>query len=74
MKARGAKIISLVDEGNGEITQLSDETLKLPSGIPSLLTPIVYIIPLQLFAYYMSVRKGYNPDFPRNLAKSVTVQ
>lgn len=74
MKARGAKIISLVDEGNGEITQLSDETLKLPSGIPSLLTPIVYIIPLQLFAYYMSVRKGYDPDFPRNLAKSVTVQ
>jgi glucosamine--fructose-6-phosphate aminotransferase (isomerizing) len=73
MKARGAKIISLVDEGNGEITQLSDETLNLPSGIPSLLTPIVYVIPLQLFAYCMSVRKGYDPDFPRNLAKSVTV-
>jgi glucosamine--fructose-6-phosphate aminotransferase (isomerizing) len=74
MKARGATIISIVDEGNGEITQLSDEIVKLPLGIPSLLTPIVYVIPLQLFAYHMSVRKGYDPDFPRNLAKSVTVQ
>ncbi len=73
MKARGAHIISVVDEQDGEITSLSDEKIILPPGIPSLLTPIVYIIPLQLFAYYMSVRKGYDPDFPRNLAKSVTV-
>jgi glucosamine--fructose-6-phosphate aminotransferase (isomerizing) len=74
MKARGAQVIGIVDEQDGEITNLSDETIKLPSGIPSLLTPIVYILPLQLFAYYMAVRKGYDPDFPRNLAKSVTVQ
>ena len=73
MKARGAHIISVVDEQDGEITSLSEEKIILPPGIPSLLTPIVYIIPLQLFAYYMSVRKGYDPDFPRNLAKSVTV-
>jgi glucosamine--fructose-6-phosphate aminotransferase (isomerizing) len=73
MKARGARVISLVDEQDGEITSLSDETITLPPGIPSLLTPIIYIIPLQLFAYYMSVGKGYDPDFPRNLAKSVTV-
>lgn len=73
MKARGAHIISVVDEQDGEITSLSEEKIIIPPGIPSLLTPIVYIIPLQLFAYYMSVRKGYDPDFPRNLAKSVTV-
>lgn len=73
MKARGAQVIGVVGEQDSEISSLSDETIKLPSGIPSLLTPIVYILPLQLFAYDMAVRKGYDPDFPRNLAKSVTV-
>ncbi len=73
MKARGAQIISIVSEQDGEISGLSDETIKMPAGIPSILTPIVYVLPLQLFAYYMAVRKGYDPDFPRNLAKSVTV-
>jgi glucosamine--fructose-6-phosphate aminotransferase (isomerizing) len=73
MKARGAQVIGVVEEQDGDITSLSDEKIILPPGIPSLLTPIVYILPLQLFAYYMAVRKGYDPDFPRNLAKSVTV-
>lgn len=74
MKARGAKIISVVDEENGEIARLSDDVIRVPPGIPSILTPIVFVVPLQLFAYHMAVRKGYDPDFPRNLAKSVTVQ
>lgn len=74
MKARGARIVALVDEQDKDVVNLSDEIVKLPSGIPSVLSPIVYVIPLQLFAYYMSVKKGNNPDFPRNLAKSVTVQ
>ena len=73
MKARQAQIISIIEEADGEISSLSDEILSLPSGIPSMLTPIVYIVPMQLFAYHMAVRKGYDPDFPRNLAKSVTV-
>jgi glucosamine--fructose-6-phosphate aminotransferase (isomerizing) len=73
MKARGAKVIGVIDEEDGEISTLSDEKITLPPGIPSLLTPIVYILPLQLFAYYVAVGKGYDPDFPRNLAKSVTV-
>ncbi len=74
MKARGARIIALVDEQDKDVVNLSDEIVKLPSGIPSVLSPIMYVIPLQLFAYYVSVKKGNNPDFPRNLAKSVTVQ
>jgi len=73
MKARGAKVIGVIDEEDGEISTLSDEKITLPPGIPSPLTPIVYILPLQLFAYYVAVGKGYDPDFPRNLAKSVTV-
>jgi glucosamine--fructose-6-phosphate aminotransferase (isomerizing) len=73
MKARHAHVVSLVDEDDGQVASLSDETIHMPSGIPPPLTPIVFILPLQLLAYYMAVRKGYDPDFPRNLAKSVTV-
>ncbi|MGA8903397.1 MAG: glutamine--fructose-6-phosphate transaminase (isomerizing) [Candidatus Bathyarchaeia archaeon] len=73
MKARGAKVIGVIEEEDGEISTISDEKITLPPGIPSPLTPIVYILPLQLFAYYVAVGKGYDPDFPRNLAKSVTV-
>jgi glucosamine--fructose-6-phosphate aminotransferase (isomerizing) len=73
MKARGAHVVSLVEENDGQVANLSDETIQMPSGIPSPLTPIVFIVPLQLFAYCMAVTKGYDPDFPRNLAKSVTV-
>jgi len=73
MKARGAKIISIVDWEDEEIPKLSDEAIRLPPGIPAALSPIAYIVPLQFLAYYIAVRKGYDPDFPRNLAKSVTV-
>jgi glucosamine--fructose-6-phosphate aminotransferase (isomerizing) len=73
MKARHAYVMSLVEENDGQVASLSDETIPMPSGIPAPLSPIVFIVPLQLFAYYMAVRRGYDPDFPRNLAKSVTV-
>ena len=73
MKARGAQVISVVEEGDPEVSKLSDEVIMVPKGIPSILSPIVTVVPLQLLAYYMAVGKGYNPDFPRNLAKSVTV-
>ena len=51
----------------------ADEFIEMPSGVSSIFTPILYAVPLQLFAYYMSVEKGLNPDQPRSLAKSVTV-
>jgi glucosamine--fructose-6-phosphate aminotransferase (isomerizing) len=73
MKARRAQVLSLVEGDDGQVANLSDETIQMPSGIPPPLTPIVFIVPLQLFAYRMAVTKGYDPDFPRNLAKSVTV-
>lgn len=72
MKARGASVISLTQEGEREIEQLSDDVLLLPAT-PAPLTPITYTVPLQLFAYYMAVERGADPDRPRNLAKSVTV-
>ena len=73
MKARGAKIISVIEEGDYRIEQLSDVTFKIPHGSLDIFTPITYIIPLQLFAYFSAIRRGHDPDQPRNLAKSVTV-
>jgi len=74
MKARGANIISIIEEGDEQIRSISDDFIEMPAGIPSIMTPLVYIVPLQLLAYYVSVEKGYDPDHPRNLAKSVTVE
>jgi len=74
MKARGASIIAVVEEGDEEIEKLADDYVEVPKGIPEVLSPIPFVTPLQLLAYYMAVEKGYNPDTPRNLAKSVTVK
>ena len=74
MKARGASIIAVVEEGDEEIKNLVDDYVEVPKGIPEVLSPIPFVIPLQLLAYYMAVERGHNPDMPRNLAKSVTVK
>jgi glucosamine--fructose-6-phosphate aminotransferase (isomerizing) len=74
MKARGASIIAIVEEGDEEVKALSDDYVEVPKGIPEVLSPIPFAIPLQLLAYYMALEKGLNPDMPRNLAKSVTVK
>ena len=74
MKARGAAIIAVVEEDDEEIKSLADDYVEVPKGIPEVLSPIAFIVPLQLFAYYMAVDRGHNPDMPRNLAKSVTVK
>jgi glucosamine--fructose-6-phosphate aminotransferase (isomerizing) len=74
MKARGASIIAVIEEEDEEIKRLADDYVEVPKGIPEALSPISYVVPMQLLAYYMSVERGYNPDMPRNLAKSVTVK
>jgi len=74
MKARGASIIAVIEEGDEEIKQLADDYIEVPRGIPEVLSPITFVVPLQLLAYYMAVERGYSPDTPRNLAKSVTVK
>lgn len=74
MKARGARIISIIEEGDEEIRNLSDRVIEIGESLPSLVTPLVYIVPMQLLAYYLSILKGHDPDYPRNLAKSVTVE
>ena len=73
MKSRGARIISICEEGDEGIKRISDQVIEMPKGIPEVLSPLVYIIPMQLLAYKLAVMKGLDPDMPRNLAKSVTV-
>ncbi|NLF88044.1 glutamine--fructose-6-phosphate transaminase (isomerizing) [Candidatus Bathyarchaeota archaeon] len=74
MKARGAHIIAVVEEGDVDIKSLADDYIEVPKGIPSILSPIAYIVPLQLLAYFVALERSLNPDMPRNLAKSVTVK
>jgi len=73
MKARGARIISICEEGDKGIIDISDDYIEMPIGIPEALSPILYVVPLQLLAYHLATSKGLDPDKPRNLAKSVTV-
>ncbi|MCL2359340.1 glutamine--fructose-6-phosphate transaminase (isomerizing) [Candidatus Bathycorpusculum sp.] len=74
MKARGAHILAIIEEGDEDIKSLADDYIEVPKDIPAVLSPIPYAVPLQLLAYYTAVEKGYDPDMPRNLAKSVTVK
>ena len=73
MKARGASIISVIERGDTDLSTLSDHSFTIPKGVEPEFSILPYIVPLQLFSYYMATRKGYDPDKPRNLAKSVTV-
>ncbi len=69
-KNQRAQVIALATEGDSQVGELADHTIFIPQA-PELLGPILEIIPLQLFAYYMAVIKGLDVDKPRNLVKSV---
>jgi glucosamine--fructose-6-phosphate aminotransferase (isomerizing) len=71
--ARSGKVIAVATEGDEQISQLVDHVLYLPSA-PELLLPVLEVVPLQLLAYHIAVRRGCDVDQPRNLAKSVTVE
>ena len=69
MKARGAKIIGISSEDN----EVYDYWIEIPK-VENMLYPLIELVPLQLLAYYTAIRRKNNPDYPRNLAKSVTVK
>jgi glutamine---fructose-6-phosphate transaminase (isomerizing) len=73
IKARNGKIIAIATVGNKEIKKIADDVIYIPKTL-EMLTPILSVIPLHLFAYYMAVVLGHDVDKPRNLAKSVTVE
>ena len=76
-KARGGSVIALTTEGRNGISELLDPVqdylITVPDSHP-LLTPVLMVLPLQLLAYHIAVRRGCDVDQPRNLAKSVTVE
>ncbi|HMD41976.1 MAG TPA: glutamine--fructose-6-phosphate transaminase (isomerizing) [Candidatus Acidoferrum sp.] len=73
VKARDGIVISVVTAGDRLAKEASDHVIELPSA-PDLLSPMLEIVPLQLLAYHIAVRRGCDVDQPRNLAKSVTVE
>jgi glucosamine--fructose-6-phosphate aminotransferase (isomerizing) len=72
-KARDGKLIVICDEGDEEMKKLADDYIEVPWAIEPL-QPILSVIPTQLLAYYIALRRGCDVDQPRNLAKSVTVE
>ncbi|MBS7251395.1 MAG: isomerizing glutamine--fructose-6-phosphate transaminase [Candidatus Freyarchaeota archaeon] len=71
VKAHQAKIISVVQEDDSEVRALSDHSISILETTP-MFSPITYVVPLQLFAYFVAFRRGYNPDKPRYLVKAIT--
>jgi glucosamine--fructose-6-phosphate aminotransferase (isomerizing) len=73
VKAREGHVVAVVTEGDSEVRKVADDVIEIPHT-PDVLAPILEIVPLQLLAYHIAVRRGCDVDQPRNLAKSVTVE
>ena len=73
VKARKGNIIAVVTEGDNRPKEMVNDLFEIPKSRTAI-TPLLAIIPLQLFTYYIAVMRGCNIDQPRNLAKSVTVE
>ena len=73
VKARNARVIAVVSEGNPELDDKVDHVIRVPDTLP-FLRPVLTTVPLQLLAYHIAVLRGCDVDQPRNLAKSVTVE
>ena len=73
IRARGARTIVLAEDDDTGIEEFADTVIRLPR-VPTLLQPVLAVVPLQLFACELATRLGHDVDQPRNLAKSVTVE
>jgi len=73
VKSRRGPLVAVATEGDKEVTAIAEQVFHVPAA-PELLLPIVEVIPLQLFAYYVAVNKGYDVDHPRNLVKAVVTE
>lgn len=73
IKARKGKVICIASEGDTVIPEMADDTIFVPDA-DELVGPLLSVVPLQLLSYYVGLKKGYDVDKPRNLAKSVTVE
>lgn len=73
VKARDAIVLSVGAKGDEKIAENSRIVIEINEEVTDIIAPLVYAVPLQLLAYYVTLEKGYNPDQPRNLAKVITV-
>lgn len=73
VQSRNGRIFSVVTEGDKDVRRISEHVIEIPNTI-NCLVPLLSVIPMQMLAYHIAVRKGLNVDMPRNLAKSVTVE
>ena len=73
IRARGARIIAIAEQGDAAVLPFADEVIPIPLAAP-LFEPILAVVPLQIFAMELATAKGLDVDQPRNLAKSVTVE
>ena len=73
VQARSGKLIAIATEGDEKIIHLTDQVIEVPK-VSDLFSPIINVVPLQLFAYFVADLRGLDVDQPRNLAKSVTVE
>lgn len=73
IKARGGRAIAIATVGDKDIKRHSNDVIYVPKTL-EMLTPLLTVVPIQLFAYYVGILRGYDVDKPRNLAKSVTVE
>ena len=73
VQSRNGRIFAIVTEGDEEVKKISEQVIEVPNTINNLV-PLLSVIPMQMLAYHVAVKKGLNVDMPRNLAKSVTVE
>ena len=73
VRSRRGKLVTVATEGDQDVAAIADQVFYVPAA-PELLLPILEVIPLQLFAYYVAVKKGYDVDHPRNLVKAVVTE
>ena len=73
VKARKAIILSICAEGDMKAECKSRDIIAIDSEVDEMIAPLVYTVPLQLLAYYVTLEKGHDPDKPENLAKVITV-
>jgi len=73
VRSRRGQLVTVATEGDQEVGTIADHVFHVPAA-PELLLPILEVIPLQLFAYYVALDKGYDVDHPRNLVKAVVTE
>ena len=74
VKSRGANVLAIGAEGDESLKAKVEDVITIDSEVKEIIAPLVYIVPLQLIAYYITLEKGHDPDKPKNLAKCVTVE